>query len=272
MNKTEIEWAECTWNPVTGCLHGCNYCYAQGISYRFQAKDDERILNFECAVRDDKNPMAFVLKERIQVQSCLSGKTRTCPYPFGFTPTIHEYRLCEPQRWREPRTVFVGSMADLFGAWVPDVWIQQVFDSCAAAPQHNYLFLTKNAGRYDDLKKANILPDWFWYGHSASYPEMAHNLCASKSFISFEPLHKGGWDTPYMREIISEYSWFIIGAETGNRKEKIFTRREWVNEILRVADDFHIPVFMKESLLPVMGEDGMRREFPPALQKGLVRK
>ena len=28
MNKSLIEWCDFTWNPVTGCQHGCPYCYA----------------------------------------------------------------------------------------------------------------------------------------------------------------------------------------------------------------------------------------------------
>lgn len=35
MNKTKIEWATYTWNPVTGCLHDCEYCYARRIANRF---------------------------------------------------------------------------------------------------------------------------------------------------------------------------------------------------------------------------------------------
>lgn len=35
MKKTKIDWADSTWNPVTGCLHGCEYCYARGIANRF---------------------------------------------------------------------------------------------------------------------------------------------------------------------------------------------------------------------------------------------
>ena len=35
MNKSKIEWCDYTWNPVTGCLHGCEYCYAPGIANRF---------------------------------------------------------------------------------------------------------------------------------------------------------------------------------------------------------------------------------------------
>ena len=33
--KTKIDWADATWNPVTGCLHGCEYCYARRIAERF---------------------------------------------------------------------------------------------------------------------------------------------------------------------------------------------------------------------------------------------
>lgn len=34
MNRTRIEYCDYTWNPVTGCLHGCPYCYARRISLR----------------------------------------------------------------------------------------------------------------------------------------------------------------------------------------------------------------------------------------------
>ena len=30
-----INWTDATWNPVTGCHHGCPYCYARDISNRF---------------------------------------------------------------------------------------------------------------------------------------------------------------------------------------------------------------------------------------------
>ena len=40
--KTKIDWCDATWNPVTGCLHGCEYCYARGIAKRFRAKESLR--------------------------------------------------------------------------------------------------------------------------------------------------------------------------------------------------------------------------------------
>ena len=35
MNDTKIEWCDMTWNPVTGCKHGCEYCYARRVANRF---------------------------------------------------------------------------------------------------------------------------------------------------------------------------------------------------------------------------------------------
>src|SRR5664280_2871172 len=35
MNKSKIDWCDYTWNPVTGCLHGCEYCYARRMDKRF---------------------------------------------------------------------------------------------------------------------------------------------------------------------------------------------------------------------------------------------
>lgn len=39
MNKQgsgKIEWTDYTWNPITGCLAGCEYCYARKIYERFK--------------------------------------------------------------------------------------------------------------------------------------------------------------------------------------------------------------------------------------------
>ena len=43
--KTKIDWCDSTWNPVTGCLHGCEYCYARRIAERFRAR---QIYDPEC--------------------------------------------------------------------------------------------------------------------------------------------------------------------------------------------------------------------------------
>ena len=46
MNKTNIEWADYTWNPVYGCERGCKYCYAEKLNKRFKITPDFRVPTF----------------------------------------------------------------------------------------------------------------------------------------------------------------------------------------------------------------------------------
>lgn len=286
-NKTKIDWCDSTWNPVTGCLHGCEYCYARKIAERFGGASETH--NNECC-----HECQWITEGTGEIHDLDEpiydfDKVRNAPYPFDFDPTFHRYKLDEPQRWKKPRTIFVCSMADLFGEWVPDEWIEQVFKACEAAPQHRYMFLTKNPGRYCDLERAGIMPKgnnfWFgatfdhsnWPGHDgpheipgrpttfALHGKMVHDAGdfyypdypEKNRFVSFEPLlydigaHIGSTGA----------QWHIIGAETGNRKWKVATQREWVEHIVEYSDKSHIPVFMKESLREIMGAD-FRQEFP----------
>ena len=157
MDKTKVDWCDSTWNPVTGCIHGCEYCYARGIANRFGS--------FETI--DGENIKVINTSSTI---NCVEVKEKAgSPYPEKFTPTFHRHRLGDYEN-KSGRNIFVCSMADLFGCWVPDEWIEAVFDACRKAPQHNYLFLTKSPGRYIELEKDRRLPwaDNFWFGSSVT--------------------------------------------------------------------------------------------------------
>ena len=230
MNETKIDWAEMSWNPVTGCRHGCPYCYARRTAHRFDAGLEDR-----AAVGG-----LHVLEERI----------KGTPYPYGFEPTLHRYRLDQPEREKEGRTVFVCSMADLFGRWVPTAWIRDVLDACQKAPQHRYLFLTKNPARYLELDQVALLPhaENFWYGSTvanedaaAMYPMPWANI---NTFWSMEPL-LGPVD---MSAAEGLPQWVILGAETGSRPDKVTPRREWVDQIAEFCAENEIPIFYKDNL------------------------
>lgn len=276
MRKTKIEWCDATWNPVTGCLHGCEYCYARRIAKRFKgcdvastygpyhqatwkrvnpgSKPEEAI--YEVEAKCPPINIRFDAKKQTRV-------TSTAPYPWGFQPTLRKDKLGEPQHWKKPRTIFVCSMADLFGEWVPDEWIETVFSACRAAPQHRYLFLTKNPARYMKLAEINALPagDGFWYGSTTTGPDMPfwwsnhHN-----TFVSIEPLME-----PFGRtgdDAIKKVDWIVMGAMTGPSAKEHPTKLEWVQDILADADSAGVPVLMKGSLAPVVGVFNMRQEFP----------
>lgn len=258
--NTKIDRCDASWNPVTGCYHGCEYCYARSIAKRFSCEGQtldappelQRVWLMDGGA-DLRQKGCHVLRYPVR----LLDSGRICPYPFAFASTLHRYKLDEPQKWTRPRTIFVCSMADLFGDWVPDSWIEDVFAACENAPQHRYLFLTKNPKRYSLLKKAGILPREtnVWYGTSTPRMNDAYAI-GPNTFVSIEPILEPFTD-------IGEVNcgWVIVGAETGSRKNKIVPTKDWIMPIIDACYYEGVPIFMKESLREIMGDD-FRQEFP----------
>jgi protein gp37 len=118
-----IEWTDASWNPVRGCSRvseGCRHCYAEGVAARFSKPGAP----YEGLARFTPQGPRW------------TGKIRLVPE-----------LLEQPLRWRKPRRVFVNSMSDLFHEDVPDSFIDAVFLTMIAAPQHTFQILTKRAAR-----------------------------------------------------------------------------------------------------------------------------
>lgn len=239
MNKTKIEWADYTWNPVTGCLHKCPYCYAKKIAKRFgEHKEGQGIIELHWK--------------------------RENPYPYDFYPTFHKYRLDEPARKTRSRKIFVCSMADLFGDWVPDEWIEEVFKICIIkAPHHKYLFLTKNPARYLQILKSQYpLCDYqnMWFGFTHTEGELwglpAHMQI--NRFVSIEPLLGEVYPSPFLWE--DGIDWVIIGQQTNPDKPP---KDEWVQSIIDQCRVANVPVFVKSPLY----EKFPIQEWPEGLRK-----
>lgn len=179
MNKTKIDWCDSTWNPVTGCLHGCEYCYARTIAERFRKREGYE-LNEDNTIfihHFDGSPTIYELKEPCFFEEYdpfyeKDNKDKIkAPYPYGFKPTFHRYRLND-YIGKEGRNIFVCSMADLFGTWVPDDWKIEVLEACKKSPQHNYIFLTKDpigyciwpTKKYPKFRETEVYTDNMWLG------------------------------------------------------------------------------------------------------------
>ena len=265
--KTKIGWCDASWNPVTGCLHGCEYCYARRIAERFGARE---IYDPECQCQRHliERGMLTGTGKPLKLdypweQKNKDGSITNAAYPFGFSPTFHRYRLDEPQKWKKPRNIFVCSMADLFGDWVPLEWIQEVFAACRKAPQHRYLFLTKNPKRYMELKLKGKLPKQHWYGTSVTCKDDRDFFAPGyNTFVSIEPILESFSDEKHAAYRQMVQPWAIFGAETGNRKNKIAPKKEWITELVDYYSKFgYTKFYMKDSLRGLMGAD-FRQEFP----------
>lgn len=148
--------------------------------------------------------------------------------------------------------------SDLSG-W-KDEWINKVFAKMKENPITQYIFLTKRP----ELIKLEQTEDNGWFGVTVtsskekSRIDMLKNNIKSKHYhVTFEPMFDdvGKLD-------LTDISWVVIGTETGNRKGKSSSKKEWVFNIYNQAKAMNIPVFMKEDLLGILDENEMIQEFP----------
>lgn len=106
-----------------------------------------------------------------------------------------------------------------------------------------------------------------WYGTTVTNSEDMERIYQLpnllNTFASIEPLLE---DIDENISALKYLNWIIIGAETGHRKEKVIPEFEWIKRIVVEADYNGIPVFMKDSLIPIVGEKNMRRDYPKELQ------
>jgi protein gp37 len=280
LQKSKIEWCDMTWNPVTGCLHKCEYCYAKKQCWRFQGNVYQNkiyaINNCDYKLRLAYGMGGWILNEISQ--PVRNDKGRIVPFPFGFQPTLHKYRLGQPVAVKKPQNIFVVSMGDLFGEWVPEDWTWNVVEACLATPRHNYLFLTKNPVHLHTYG----YPSNVWVGTSitgADDHQKAWDLLEATSkkenkFLSIEPLtHE--IDLNKFELLLNNYKniitignyldWVIVGAMTGTGSAAHQPRREWVETIVRQCQKSGVPVFMKNSLQAVWN-DVLIQEFPEELK------
>ena len=153
-----IEWAKWSWNPMTGCKHGCKYCYARDIANRY--------------------------------------------YEHKFEPHFYPKRLSAPQNTKIPKgkenlpgykNVFLCSMSDIGGEWVPIEWVNTIIDVMNKSPEWTYLLLTKNPKKYLEFE----WPLNTWLGATADTQKRATEAIKifkqiehPVKFLSCEPLEE----------------------------------------------------------------------------------
>ena len=209
--KSNIEWTEATWNPVTGCTKispGCKHCYAERMSLRLQAMGQRNYAN-------------------------------------GFELTLHERMLEKPLSWKKPQLIFVNSMSDLFHDEVPVGFILKVFDVMRRASWHQFQVLTKRSQRLLELNSQIDWPNNVWMGVSVENQDYTFRIdhlretYAVTKFLSLEPLLG-----PLSGLNLDKINWVIVGGESGPGARLM--REEWVIQIRDQCNVAEVPLFVKQ--------------------------
>lgn len=210
-NRSNIEWTDSTWNPVTGCSKvssGCANCYAFRMAKRLKAMGNPRYKN-------------------------------------EFDVTLHEDLLEEPFKWKKPRLIFVNSMSDLFHEEVALDFICKVFDTMNDTPHHTYQILTKRSERLRELSSELEWSHNIWQGVSVENASTEYRISnlryvpARIRFISFEPLIG-----PLNYLDLKEIHWVIVGGESGPGARPMEV--QWVRDIRDTCLKQDVPFFFKQ--------------------------
>ncbi len=215
VQRTQIEWADATWNPVTGCTKigpGCDRCYAERFAERWRGVPNH-------------------------------------PYEQGFDLKLWPSRISFPLSWKKPRKIFVNSMSDLFHKNIAQTFVDQIFDTIEKADWHIYQILTKRSSLMRNYLRlrygASPIPSHIWPGVSvedAHHTTRIHHLLqinSSRRFISFEPLIAPIGDVD-----LQGIAWAIVGGESGPGARKM--EECWVTQLRDVCHRDDVAFFFKQ--------------------------
>jgi protein gp37 len=224
-----IEWTDATWNVIPGCPQKCRWVMPNGKIAKCYAET--------CA-------------ERVASKA----------YPNGFAFHYwHPERLDEPLKEKESLKIFMDSMSDFGGYWIPQEQKLQVIDVMRKASWHIFQTLIKNPKGllgYDFPTNVwvgfSIPPDYMW-GHKLSEEQKIRKLeidlitmreiHAAVKWVSIEPL---SWDVaPHFEHC--GLDWAVIGAAS-NGHMKYQPDQEHLESMLGTLDKQSIPIFMKGNL------------------------
>ena len=223
-DKTAIEWAEATWNPVTGCTKvspGCKFCYAERITERWGQKFTDVKLHpdrldqpirwkrprriFVCSMSDlfhEKAPLEFV--DKIFAVMALSGN--------------HTFQILTKRPER---------MAEYFRDGGPVSSVGDAAKEIIGEPVWAKGFPLENV----------------WLGVSVENQEQADKRIpvlletpAAVRFLSVEPLLELVDLTPYVKAL----NWVIVGGESGGPpyRSLVLINRAWKE----IGPGVHIPL------------------------------
>ena len=283
MSKTTIEWTDHSINPIrardvlTGDVGhycekvstGCKHCYASRLQSRFKMP---------------AFPGRGKRRKFTEIDGEIDGGyVRIDAHVEVF---FDDDKLWEVLRRRKSTRYFWCDMTDLFGWWVPEIWIDRCFAAMALTPQHTHQVLTKRPERMAtyvrdpatlhrlayhvwwlrrresdkeelvsmDEIEADLRASWplpqLWIGTSVENQQQADRripeLLRCLAAVRFLSCEPLLGPLDHQRE---PADWIIIGCESGPQRRPM--NLEWAESIVEQCRGAGVACFVKQ--LPIDG-------------------
>lgn len=266
-DKTKIQWADATWNPVRGCSKvskGCQFCYAERVSNRFGWD----FSNVETVPERLDQPLRWKRPRRIFVNSMSDLFHEAVPW--DFIVEVFAVMALAPQH----QFLILTKRGDRMRE---DIETILRTDNLYEAIQNRRGWDFKGPSQ-EDLTRP--LPN-VWLGVSAenqeAYDARLEDLLrtpAAVHFVSLEPLlgpinlslrgtMPKAWGLGYAL-IADALDWVIVGEESGTKNTARDMQIEWAFDLRFQCQDMAVPFFMKQ--LCNRGKPEPWEKFPPTLQ------
>lgn len=191
-----------------------------------------------------------------------------CPYCYVQHSRAKRYYQGEPYLAEKElrvnlgknRYIFVGSMTDMWGDWIQELWIRRILVHCRAYPTNRYLFQSKNPGRFIGFWKQfprvsvvgttieSLRPlDYFKSAYCREQFERAIAMLSVKEYLPFPRMIS---IEPIMRFMLSEMisviqriepAFVVIGADSKGHRlpeptpEEVKTLIRMLKKVTRVV-------------------------------------
>jgi len=208
MSKSNIEWTQETWNPITGCTkysEGCKNCYAEKMTKRL----------------------------------CAMGQMK---YANGFNNVTFHPRELNRNLAVKPSMIFVNSMSDTFHKDITNRQITDILNVACDYKQHIFQILTKRSHRINDW---SYYPKNVWLGVTVEHADYKFRINdlkktdAKVKFLSCEPLLGN------LGELnLNGIDWVICGGESGHKARPMHP--DWVENIQIQCKEQGVPFFFKQ--------------------------
>lgn len=238
---TKIETFDRALNPIVGCGRGCEYCYAKKFCRRIPMMQAGSWIR-----RNEDSDLTKLFVKNMPFEDRLEIYRKTpvwCEDCFQFKPHTHLERLEQIKPKQLPRSYFVGSIADWNDIKFRKQDLDIIVDKMRECSQHIFVIFSKKPKGFIRFE----FPENVWLGTSiqdSGQKERIYDLIGAspdnKKIVSHEPI-SGPIVTPF-----PEIDWWIIGAETGRRKDRIIPEWKWISQTFNTRAQ---SVWIKDNIL-----------------------